>query len=64
MLGYRHKKALEESRQNECDDEDEWSYKLNEKIHKVYRSHRDTLSFDSRFIDDVVKECIGVHPTI
>ena len=59
MMGYKHKML-----ENDIDDGEhniEWSYDYNEKIHKIYKTHRDPSSFDNKFIEIVVKECIGVE---
>jgi transposase len=36
------------------------SHENNEKIHKIYRSHRDALTFDESFIVRVMKDCINI----
>jgi hypothetical protein len=55
MLGYHHQ-ALE----TEDGREEVKSFERNEKIHKIYRSHRDALSFDGEFISRVMRECITI----
>jgi hypothetical protein len=55
MLGYHHQ-ALE----TEDGREEVKSFERNEKIHKIYRSHRDALSFDWEFISRVMRECITI----
>jgi glutamate synthase domain-containing protein 2 len=36
-------------------------FERNEKIQKIYRSHRDTLTFSGEFISHVMRECINVN---
>ena len=38
--------------------EREWSFQQNERIFKLYSSHRDANSFDGKFIEDVLKKSI------
>ena len=38
----------------------QWSYDKNELVHKQYKSHRDTNVTDGAFIEEVMRECIGV----
>jgi hypothetical protein len=55
MLGYHHQ-ALEAK-----DGRDEVkSFERNEKIQKIYRSHRDALTFSWECISQVMQECINV----
>ena len=68
MLGYYHqnkeKKVSEMNQKNKNREGDtiivktETSYQYNEKIHKIYRSHRDANCTDWAFISEVIKECI------
>jgi hypothetical protein len=55
MLGYLHQ-ALEAKDGRE----DAKSFERNEKIQKIYRSHRDALTFSGEFISQVMRECIKV----
>ena len=59
MIGYKHKK-LKEDDFNNGENEIKWSYDYNEKLHKIYKTHRDANAFDSKFIKMVMLECIGV----
>jgi hypothetical protein len=53
MLGY-HPQAWE----TEDGREEVKSSERNKKIQKIYRSHRDALTFDGAFISRVMRECI------
>jgi hypothetical protein len=55
MLGYRHQALEAEEGREEVK-----SFERNEKIQKIYRSHRDALTFDGDFISKVMRECIDV----
>jgi hypothetical protein len=55
MIGYHHQ-ALE----TEEGGEEVKSFEQNEKIQKIYRSHRDALSFDGAFISLVMRKCIHI----
>ena len=55
MLGYHHQPKEENS---EVRITIESSYEYNEKIHKLYKSHRDCSTTDFSFISSVIKECI------
>ena len=62
MCGYMHQKVqLDET----SDEEKERvrnmisCYEYNENIQKQYRSHRDANTFDSTFIERIMRECIG-----
>jgi hypothetical protein len=55
MLGYRHQALEAEDGREEVK-----SFERNEKIQKIYRSHRDALTFDGDFISQVMRECIIV----
>jgi hypothetical protein len=55
MLGYHHQ-ALEMK-----DGREEFkSFEQNEKIQKIYRSHRDALTFDGAFISRMMREFINI----
>jgi hypothetical protein len=56
MLGY-HPQALEV----EDGREEVKSFERNEKIQKIYRSHRDALTFSSEFISQVMRDCINFN---
>jgi hypothetical protein len=56
MLGYHHHQALEAKDGRE----EVKSFERNEKIQKIYRSHRDVLTFSGEFISQVMRECINV----
>ena len=36
-------------------------YEMNKKLVKAYKSHRDACCFDGKFINNVIKESIGVE---
>jgi hypothetical protein len=55
MLGYHHQ-ALEAKDGRE----EVKSFERNEKIQKIYRSHRDALTFSGEFISQMMRECINV----
>ncbi len=55
MLAYYHQ-ALEA----EDGKEEVKSFERNEKIQKIYRSHRDALTFSGEFISQVMRECIQI----
>ena len=42
----------------------EWNFEHNERIQKMYRSHRDVSVFDGRFIEKVLKESIKVESVL
>jgi hypothetical protein len=56
MLGYHHQ-ALE----TEDGREEVKSFERNEKIQKIYRSHRDALTFDGAFISRVMRVHLTGH---
>ena len=56
MLTYAFKKKKEEDNTVEID----WNYDTNEKIHKIYRGHRDANCIDGKFIEEVMSESIGI----
>ena len=56
MQGYVHLRSIKKD--NDGGDEKVLTFYENEKIHKVYKSHRDACCFDSTFIENVMKECI------
>jgi len=55
MLGYHHKALETEDGRGEVK-----SFERNEKIQRMYRSHRDALTFDGAFISRVMWECIHI----
>ena len=55
MLGYHHQKKQDNS---DVSVKVESSYEYNEKIHRLYKSHRDCSTTDCAFISQVIKECI------
>ena len=65
MLAYHHK-ALEKSNAK-CKSESDTielkfsSFEYNEKIYKIYRSHRNANSIDGAFIEQVIYECITIE---
>ena len=56
MLGYEHQRLLKREGR-----EGEFNKMRIEKIHKIYKSHRDAICFDSGFIDEVMRESIGLQ---
>ena len=60
MSAYSHKKMQEEDL-NDDEVKYEWNFEHNERIQKMYRSHRDVSVFDGRFIEKVLKESIKVE---
>ena len=54
MLAYSHKKLSV--------DDTLWSYEYTEKIHKIYRSHRDVNCIDGAYIEKVLRESVGLTP--
>ena len=55
MLGYHHQALEAEDGREEVK-----SFERNEKIQKIYRSHRDALTFSGEFISQVMRECINI----
>jgi hypothetical protein len=55
MLGYHHRALEAEDGREEVK-----SFERNEKIQKIYRSHRYALAFSGKFISQVMRECINV----
>jgi len=55
MLGYHHQ---QKEKNCEVRVKVESSFDYNEKIHKLYKSHRDISTTDFAFISAVIKECI------
>ena len=64
MMGYKHRRVMI----NECEKTDEnmiiWSHAYNERIHKLYRGHRDANTIEGKYIDKVLKECIKVEQQV
>ena len=60
MIGYMHKVVTENNGEISSKDDNEWSYEYNEKVHRVYKSHRDPCIFDFKYVNKVVNKCIGV----
>jgi len=56
MLGYRHKQLQKE----EVGEDIKESYEYNEKIHKMYRGHRDANCIDGAFIERVMLQCTSI----
>jgi hypothetical protein len=56
MLGYHHQVLEVEDGREEVK-----SFERNEKNQKIYRSHRDALTFSGEFISQVMRECINVN---
>ena len=56
MMVYQH---LRISNKQKIDDT-EWSFDKIEKMNKVYRSHRDVNIIDGVFINEVIRDCIGI----
>ena len=40
--------------------DDRWDFEENERVQKMYKSHRDASVFDGRFIQLVMNESVGV----
>ena len=38
-----------------------WSHDYNERIHKIYRGHRDANIIENKYIEQVTKECIQLQ---
>jgi hypothetical protein len=55
MLGYHHQALEAEDGREEVK-----SFERKETIHKIYRSHRDALTFSGEFILQVIRECSNV----
>jgi hypothetical protein len=55
MLGYYHQALEVEDGREEVK-----SFERNEKNQKIYRSHRDALTFSGEYISQVMRECIDV----
>ena len=59
MLTYTHKQITDEELTH-SDSKMDWTYETNEKIHKLYRSHRDMNAIDGVYIEKVIRESVGV----
>ena len=59
MLAYLHKRLYKKVNDS-VKLESEWSYEKNEKLQKVYRSHRDMNTIDGLFIECVLSDSIGI----
>ena len=57
ILGYYHRRL---QLNDDSADNLHWNLVRNEKFHKLYKSHSDTYCFDSKFIETVMRESIGV----
>jgi hypothetical protein len=55
MLGYHHQVLEAKDGREEVK-----SFERNGKIQKIYRSHRDALTFSGEFLLQVMRECINV----
>ena len=60
MLGYLHKKITQEDEDHNSKVKTEWLFSYNEKIHKIYRNHRDANIIEGSYIEAVMRECIGI----
>jgi hypothetical protein len=56
MLGYHHQALEAVDRREEVK-----SFEGNKKNKKMYRSHKDALTFSGEFISQVMRECINVN---
>ena len=56
MLAYSHKLYENEDRDKDLLVKLEWNFEQNEKIQKMYRSHRDVSITDGKYIEKVLKE--------
>ena len=65
MLAYSHKLYENEDNNRDSHLKLEWNFEKNEKIQKMYRSHRDVGVTDGKYIVKVLKEssCIKVEKT-
>ena len=57
MLGYRHKQLQREEEGEDTFSDAKETYEYNEKIHKMYRGHRDANCIDGAFIERVMLQC-------
>jgi hypothetical protein len=55
ILGYHHQALGANDGREEVK-----SFEQNENIQKIYRPHRDALTFSGEFISQVMRECINV----
>ena len=60
MMGYKHRRVMIDECENTDNDIIVWSHDYNEKIHKIYRGHRDANTIEGHYIEKVLKECIQV----
>ena len=59
MLTHTHKQIADEELTH-TDSKMDWTYETNEKIHKLYRSHRGMNAIDGVYIEKVIRESVGV----
>jgi len=57
MLGYRHQQLQREEEGEDTFSDAKETYEYNEKIHKMYRGHRDANCIDGAFIERVMLQC-------
>ena len=60
MMGYKHRRVMIDECENTEKDMIIWSHDYNEKIHKIYRGHRDANIIEGQYIEKVMKECIQI----
>ena len=60
MLAYYHKKIMDEDGVNDEKDRATWSFDDIERMHKIYRSHRDVNCIDGRYIKMVLRDSVGI----
>ena len=60
MLEYTHKSIIQKGTDDEKKYQVEWNFEYNEKNQKVYQGHRDANIIDGPFIDNVMRDNIGV----
>ena len=56
MLAYSHKLYENEDKDKDLLAKSEWNFERNEKIQKMYRSHRDVSIIDGKYIERILKE--------
>ena len=60
-MGYKHRRMMI----NDCEESGKemvtWSHDYNERIHKIYRGHRDANIIEEKYIDMVTKDCIQLQ---
>ena len=57
MLTYSHIKRLRGEGKNAV--LEDWNYDINEDIQKKYKCHRDAITFEGKFISNIINDAIN-----